>query len=318
MRIDMQIVVRQISGLGNQLFQYAAGRYYAERYGAEMKIVLDPVRNAVSHGYPRPFLLSHFAIGAPTQELLPADRFILTHRRWVRPVSSAFKSLRGIQVFAEKIEQRYTFMRDLPLQKNIKTLYLVGYWQAYQLVNEIENRLRLEFSLREPAQGKNLEILNQIRQSRNSISLHVRRGDYTLAAEGNIALPIDYYVQAISIFKNKFKDPVFFVFSDDIAFIKEHLPRDIRAVFVDHNDASSSHEDLRLMSACSNHIIANSTFSWWGAWLNPRTDKTVVAPKYWHLKKDSYYPDLLPPNWILTDSRTRYPPDRALSSNQRD
>ncbi len=297
----MQIVVRQISGLGNQLFQYAAGRYYAKRYGAQMRMAVDPARNALSHGYPRPFLLSNFAVTAPAKELSPLDLLVLTKRRSLQATSLAFRKSLRIQVFTEKIEQRYTFMQDLPLQKSVQTLYLVGYWQAHRFVDEIADELRVEFSLTKPAQGKNLEILNQIRQSNNPVSLHVRRGDYTLAVEGNIALPIEYYLHAISSYKERLDEPTFFVFSDDIAFTKAHLPRGLRAVFVEHNDHSSSHEDLRLMSSCHHHIIANSTFSWWGAWLNPRTDKIVFAPKYWHLKRDSYYADLLPPGWILAD-----------------
>jgi hypothetical protein len=299
--LPLQIVVRQISGLGNQMFQYAAGRYYAKRYGAQMRVAVDPARNAVSHGYPRPFLLSHFAITAPAKEISPFDRLVLTSRRLLKPASVALRQSLGIQVFREKFERRYSFMEDLQLQQNVRMLYLIGYWQAHRLADDIADELRAEFSFNEPAQGKNLEILDQIGQSHSSVSLHVRRGDFTLAAEGNIALPMSYYAQAISRFRERLGDPTFFVFSDDIAFTKEHLPRGIRTIFVDNNDSSSSHEDLRLMSACQHHIIANSTFSWWGAWLNPRTDKMVVAPRYWHLKPGSYYPDLLPPNWMLAE-----------------
>lgn len=298
----MQIIVRQISGLGNQMFQYAAGRYYAKRYQSQLKIVVDLPQNAVSHGYPRPFLLSHFAITAPTRDISQYDRLLFTERVSLKTPSIVLKKALGIQIFTESIAQRYTFLQDLPLQESVRTLYLVGYWQTHRIADEISDDLHTEFAFREPAQGKNAEVLDQIRQSKNPVSLHVRRGDYTLAAEGNIALPIDYYSRAISMFRERLDDPTFFVFSDDIAFTKEHLPRGLRAVFVDHNDAASSHEDLRLMSSCHHHIIANSTFSWWGAWLNPRADKMVFAPKYWLLKQDSYYPDLLPPDWILADT----------------
>jgi hypothetical protein len=304
----MQIVVRQISGLGNQMFQYAAGRYYARRYGAQMRMAVDPARNAISHGHPRPFLLSNFEIKSPANELSVTDRFVLNQRRGIRPISAAFRESLGIQMFTEAFEQRYTFMPDLPLQKNVRTLYLAGYWQAHRFADDIADELRSEFRFKQPAQGKNLEVLEQIGQSRTPVSLHVRRGDYTLAAEGNIALPIDYYSHAISAFRKRLDDPDFFIFSDDIPFTREHLPRGIRATFVDHNDASSSHEDLRLMSCCHHHIIANSTFSWWGAWLNSRPGKMVFAPKYWLLKRDSHYPDLLPPTWMLADT-----PDTILA-----
>jgi hypothetical protein len=295
----MQIVVRQISGLGNQLFQYAAGRYYSKRYGAQFRIAVDPARKAVSHGYARPFLLSHFSITTPAKELSQAERFILSEKPWLKPAIALVTRPLGIQVFREKRSQFYTFLQDLPLENNIRTLYIAGYWQTHRMVDDIGEELRVDLRFKEAAKGENLEVLDQIRQSKNSVSLHIRRGDYTLAAEGKIALPIEYYYRAIDALRIRLAEPVFFVFSDDIAFAKENLPRDIRTVFVEHNDAFSSHEDLRLMSSCQHHIIANSSFSWWGAWLNPRSDKIVFAPRYWHLRADSYYPGLFPPDWIL-------------------
>jgi hypothetical protein len=297
----MQIIVRQISGLGNQLFQYAAGRYYAKRYGANMKMAIDPERNAVSYGSPRPFLLSHFSIAVTVRELTLFDRLMLSAKPRVGLVTAPIRRALGIRVFREQFAQRHTFFPELPIKGEVDTLYLAGYWQTYRISEEIADELRVELSFKEPAQGKTLEVLQQIRQTRNAVSLHVRRGDYTLAAEGKIALPIDYYIRAISTFEERLIDPTFFVFSDDMAFIKKNLPRNVRAVFVDHNDNSVSHEDLRLMASCHHHIIANSTFSWWGAWLNPRLDKIVVAPKFWRLKAESYYPDLLPPDWTLID-----------------
>jgi hypothetical protein len=301
----MQIVVRQVSGLGNQLFQYTAGRYFANRYGAQMSIVVDPSRNAVSHGYPRPFLLSHFSITAPFHELTVYDRLILTWRGRMKPAGTVLRSMLGTQAFTQEFTRRYTFLQDIPIQNGIRTVYLIGYWQAYRFADEIADELRTELRFREPARDKNLEVLQRIQQSTNPVSLHIRRGDYTLAAEGNIALPIDYYNQGIRFFRDRLVDPTFFVFSDDINFAKANLPRDIRTVFIDHNASSSAHEDLRLMSNCRDHIVANSTFSWWGAWLNPRADKTVFAPRYWHLNSDSYYPDLLPPSWTLADHRDK-------------
>jgi Glycosyl transferase family 11 len=295
----MQVVVRQISGLGNQLFQYAAGKYYASRHGAEMRMAIEPEQNAFSHGYPRPFLLSHFSITAPVAELTATEKRILATRRSLQPAVALLKRLRGIQVFREDIAQRYRFLQDLPLEKNVRMLYLAGYWQAHRIADDIGDTLRIDLQLKQTARGKNLTVLEQIAQSENPVSLHVRRGDYTLAIEGNIALPLEYYSRAITMMQERLHNPTFFVFSDDIEFTKANLPRDLRVVFVDHNDSASSHEDLRLMSSCHHHIIANSTFSWWGAWLNGRPDKIVMAPKYWHLKHDSYYPDLLPSDWIL-------------------
>jgi hypothetical protein len=207
----------------------------------------------------------------------------------------------GIQVFQEQPAQRYKFLENLPIHKGTRTLYLVGYWQAHQIVDGVEDQLRREFTFKAPATGKTLEILKSIQNSSCPVSLHVRRGDYTLAAEGNVALPLSYYERAIDIIREREQNPTFFVFSDDMAFVRENLPRSAHMVFVDHNDDYSSHEDLRLMSHCRHHIIANSTFSWWGAWLDPNAEKIVVAPRQWLLKKDTYFPQLMPADWILLD-----------------
>jgi Glycosyl transferase family 11 len=302
--IVMEIVVRQISGLGNQMFQYAAGRYYAKRYGAQMCVAVDDERRAYSYGIPRPFLLSKFAITAPIRELHRFDRFVLLMlSRRIGPLSpislSVVRSLFGIQLFSEGANQRYTFLPDIPLMDGIKTLYLVGYWQVQNLISENETDLRKEFCFREPPTEKNLATLEQINSCVNPVSIHVRLGDYTLAAEGNVALKIDYYVRAIKEIRERFQDPTFFVFSDDIISAKQRLPQDLGAIYVDNNDFHSAHEDMRLMSSCSHHIIANSTFSWWGAWLNPRKDKVVYAPKDWLVGGTSHHPDLYPSSWTL-------------------
>lgn len=297
----MEIVVRQISGLGNQLFQYAAGRYYAQRYQASMRMAIDPPDRAVSHGDPRPFLLSHFSISEPAKEMSFAEHLLLSDKASVKTALRVPKRTLKIQVYREPVSKRYTFLEDLPLENRVQRLYIAGYWQAHRIADTYATALRASLTFKEPAKGKNLETLNQIETSKNSVSLHIRRGDYTLAAEGNIALPMDYYHRAIASFRERFDDPTFFVFSDDLAYAKEYLPRDIGAIFVGHNDDFSSHEDLRLMSSCRHHIIANSTFSWWGAWLNPRSDKIVYAPKQWHLRADTHYPDLMPSSWILAD-----------------
>lgn len=304
----MRIVVRQISGLGNQLFQYAAGRYFAKRYGAQMEVAVDPPEKAISYGYPRPFLLSKFSIAAPCRAFNAYDRVIQSEKS----VGVLLRRMSGTQVISEAVTERYRFHSDLPLGNGIRTLYLVGYWQAYRYASELGDELRAEFAFREAPQGKNLEVLQQIQRAKKPISLHIRRGDYTLNAEGNRALPISYYRQGIRLFKERFVEPTFFVFSDDIAFARENLPRDANLLFVDHNDSYSAHEDLRLMSSCSGHIIANSSFSWWAAWLNPHSDKTVFSPKNWYLTSDSYFPDLLPANWVLADREDDWPAASVL------
>ena len=295
----MQIVVRQISGLGNQFFQYAAGRFYAKRYGATMRMALDLPENAHSYGSPRPFLLDSFSIAEPMSPLSHEDRLILTQSRTKQLLSKLVQKMQGVQIFTEPFAQRYTFSPDLPLHAGVRKLYLLGYWQTARMVDEVAQELRTALKFRTEPAGKNAALIQKIRTSEVPISVHIRRGDYTLSAEGNIALPFTYYERAIQHCKNTFYNPVFFIFSDDMDYARASMPSGVASVFVEHNSDAASQEDLRLMSTCRHHIIANSTFSWWGSWLNPDAGKLVIAPKFWHLNSSSYYPDLLPSTWTL-------------------
>jgi len=295
----MRIKVIQVSGLGNQLFQYAAGRYYSKKFGGDFRIAVSPAESAVSHGvFARPFLLSHFLIAAPYAPITRLDRAMLSARRQIQASLALLKKIARIEIFPEPVQQRYHFLDSLPIPLETRLLYLLGYWQNYPLVKALELELRSELAFRHPAEGKTLAMQRQIEGTPQSVSLHLRRGDYTLAAEGNIALPLSYYERATAIMESRLGDPTFFIFSDDMGYAREHLPAGLKKVFVDHNDDFSSHEDLRLMSSCQHHIIANSSFSWWGAWLNSDPAKIVVAPRNWLLTEESCFPDLLPPEWI--------------------
>jgi hypothetical protein len=299
----MRVFSKQLSGLGNQLFQYAAGLYFADRYNGELTVLQEPAVGTLSHGaYHRPFLLSHFQIESPTRLLNPFDALMLALGRRRLQASAPIKALGRIAVRHELEEQRYRFAEDMQLPSHTQALYLSGYWQAYRYAEAVAPQLRKELRLREPAKGNTLRVIEQIEAAPVSVSLHVRRGDYTLVAEGNIALPLNYYRRAIDLIRQRFDDPAFFVFSDDIEFARNNLPDGIRSVFVEGNDDFSSQEDIRLMAACQHHIIANSSFSWWGAWLNPSPEKVVVAPRHWHLSADRVYPDLIPPTWHAIDS----------------
>jgi hypothetical protein len=299
----MRIVLRESGGLGNQLFQYAALRYYAKRYGADMRIAVNPARYALSNGYPRPCLLRHFSIPVPMKERSQFDRIMLSEKPWLVLASAPFRRIFRIQSFKEDAGKDMIgyFRSELPIEPGFRTLYLGGYYENNLIVQEVAAELRRDLTFRQPPEGKTLEMMEQISRSKVPVSIHVRRGDTTLPHEGRVVLQTEYYADAIALIKERFADPTFFVFSDDMPFVKEHLPLDAKTVFVDHNDDFTAHEDLRLMSSCHHHIIANSTFSWWGAWLNPRSDKTVIAPKRWFVLRENCHPNLFPDDWILKD-----------------
>jgi len=290
------------------MFQYAAGLFYAAQCNAKLSLITDPPHRSDSHGYPRPYLLPHFTITAQHRELNRIDQLLLfTENRRLRPKAGQFlqktilqRGLR-VQLITESLEQRFRFQAELPINRNTRTIYLSGYWQVHNIAESISVDLRREFTFRDAPTGKNLELLRTIRSADNPVSVHIRRGDYTLPQEGNVALPMDYYVQAITKLRASLSNPTFFVFSDDIMFAKQHLTKCTAGVFIDHNDAFSAHEDLRLMSSCRHHIIANSTFSWWGAWLNSSEDKIVLAPRNWLVANCPVRNDLFPQTWRLLD-----------------
>lgn len=178
-------------------------------------------------------------------------------------------------------------------------IYLDGYWQSEMYFREYADEVREDFTFKLPMTKVNAELAKQISQV-NAVSLHVRRGDYvgnakTTATHGLCSL--DYYRAAILHITDQIDNPHFFIFSDDIAWVKENLRVDLPHQYIEHNSGSESYNDMRLMSLCQHHIIANSSFSWWGAWLNPSLEKVVVAPKRWFANETNVQ-DLLPESWV--------------------
>jgi hypothetical protein len=292
----MKVLVTQKGGLGNQLFQYAAGLYYAKQYGATLEIIKVPDDSAGSFGHPRPFALSIYCISAPFRDWNSWDRFMWTTSIKKKLVVFCAKSVSHTAVWQQPEDKVWTFLPELPISQSVQCVYLKGYFQAYRFVQEVEQQLRTELKLREAPSGKNLERLNEIQACECSVSLHVRLGDYKVDRGGRRLLPITYYRRAIQAMNERLVNPTFFVFSDEIDTARECLPKLERMVFVDHNNEEAAHEDLRLMSACQHHIIANSSFSWWGAWLNPSPEKHVVFPDRW-FNLDPTPPGLIPPAW---------------------
>jgi hypothetical protein len=216
-----------------------------------------------------------------------------------KPVAATARFVSRTAVYRQHYLTAGTFLPELPIPHSTRSLYLDGFFQAYQYAQGVEQQIRTEFRFRNPASGKNLEILNQIRAVDNSVSLHVRRGDYITRGAGPQVLSLSYHMRAMQTVIERLRNPTFFVFSDDIDYVRNNLPTRENIVFVDHNDTSNGCEDFRLMSACNHNIIANSTFSWWGAWLNPNPAKMVCAPSSWNnVNPDVHCPDLIPSDWL--------------------
>jgi hypothetical protein len=277
------------------MFQYAAGRALALRNDTALALDISGFENYGLHQgfelqrvFRGPFEL---ASGADVRRLLgwqsPASiRRILARRPFVR--------LLRTRLTVEPHFQYWAGIQSLP-----KDCYLSGYWQSERYFSDAAKQIRDDFTFRLPLQGKNAELAGQMSHP-GSVSLHVRRGDYasnpkTSATHGLCSL--DYYQAAIRHIAERVQQPRFFVFSDDIPWVQANLKIGFPRVHVQHNRGADSHNDMRLMSLCRHHIIANSSFSWWGAWLNPHGEKIVVAPKKWFANETDVR-DLFPAGWV--------------------
>jgi hypothetical protein len=283
------IIVNLKGGLGNQMFQYALGRHLAEKNKVELKLDTTSLSKAKELGnIYRPFDLDAFNI--KNEQATPLEIQAL---RYPYGFISKFKS-----IFERKILRKTFVTFDEKVLELKDGVYLDGYWQSPKYFEAIRDTLLTEFTLKTHLSPSGQALQDKILSS-TSVSLHVRRGDYVAnkrVLKENGICSVEYYKQAIGVMATKVADPTFFVFSDDIQWVKTNLPLPTNAVFVS-DETISAPEELFLMSACKHNIIANSSFSWWGAWLNQNEDKTVIAPTPW-FDTITYDANLIPDTWI--------------------
>jgi hypothetical protein len=292
------IIVNLIGGLGNQMFQYACGCALGRDFDLTVKVATDMFDEYTIHNrleLSRAFLTST-SVAEPRdiRNLLRGWRAKPKVRRWLG--HDALKPLRGRHFIVEQQLRYNEELQDLARSG----LYLQGYWQSERYFKRHADVLRKEFTFKSALTGRNAELARLIRQD-VSVSLHVRQGDYasdpkTLAYHG-LCEP-EYYFRAIENMRGHIPKFRLFAFSDDPQWVARTLkPTHPEMVVVDHNPGDQSHNDLRLMSMCNHHIIANSSFSWWGAWLNSDPNKIVIAPSKWFANGPNTA-DLIPENWL--------------------
>lgn len=287
------IISNVIGGLGNQMFQFAAGRALALERGVELKLDVSGFEGYELH---QGFQLQQAfqgAFSAASQSevgaMLGWQRGPLAQRLLSRP---AMAGVRRACLVVEPHFQYWNGLRSVPTP-----CYLKGYWQSERYFQAHAATLQADFSFRSALEGNNLALAERMRQQ-NAISLHVRRGDYVSnqrAATLHGACSPDFYRAAVQHMLDRVHSPVFYVFSDDMPWVKQHLQLSVPTHHVEHN--SLAFDDMQLMSLCKHHIIANSSFSWWGAWLNPSPSKIVLAPKQW-FAQPRCLDDLLPAAWV--------------------
>ena len=279
------IIVRVTGGLGNQMFQYAMYKSL-EKKGKLVKLDSKSFYETKKehNGYELERIFD-IKPNKPSKEDL--EKF---NENNINILDKIKRKVFGDKKFVYDT-QEYVFNKNI---YKLKNSYLNGYWQSIKYFEGIEEDIRKDFQFKKVLDNKNLEILNEIENS-NSVSIHIRRGDYMTPENYNmygcIATP-KYYKKAIKLIEEKIENPTFFVFSNDMEWVKKNI---------DINSGDDSYKDMQLMSKCKHNIIANSSFSWWGAWLNANKNKIVVAPKQW-INRDDVNSDrieLFCENWTL-------------------
>jgi hypothetical protein len=293
------IFVRIMGGLGNQMFQYAAARRLA--LACSTDVALDLGHFTRRHGWhtDRAYQLHHFRL--PERRATAAE--VLAHRGmldswWSR---KTFKLRRRLNPHLTKHYREETGLAfDPAVLAYPDGSYLKGFWLDERYFKDQEATIRADFAFKHAAPAA-VEALAERIRAVNAVSIHVRRGDYVNNPRYRAQmaqLDEDHYRRAIAHIRAHVPDAVFVVFSDDIAWVKANLPLPDGTIHADVNGPDHGYEDLRLMSQCRHHIIANSTFSWWGAWLNPRPDKIVVAPSRWYANPEPGF-GIIPPTWTV-------------------
>ena len=289
------IITKLIGGLGNQLFQYAVARHLAEIHRAVLKIDISGFETYKLHKYSLwPFnIQENFASPEELTALRVRKQGIV--ERVIRLVLP-----RPPKPAPTYIREKKLFHFDPDILNLPDSVYLDGSWQSEKYFVDIEAVIRQEFTVRTPQRGKDKELAELI-ASCESVSLHIRRGDYVSnfhTAQILGTCDLDYYFRCVECLTQTVKHPHFFIFSDEPEWARDNLKLSYPTTPVAHNKADKNYEDLRLMSQCKHHIIANSSFSWWGAWLGQYPEKRVFAPRYW-VKSNAYsVRDLIPDEWI--------------------
>lgn len=283
------ITVKLIGGLGNQMFQYAFAKTLL-RNGYEIKLDISAFETYHLHGG---FGLDHYDITIPIaskEDLAPFKINFLT------------KLKRKLKIPNKKMLEEKTLCFQNDLLAPSDGTYIHGYFQSEKYFKEIRADIIQDFMIKSPLSPYSESVKENILASSLSASVHIRRGDYVSNSQANNihgTCPLAYYHQAIELLGSKSENIHFYVFSDDIEWVKQNL-KIYNAIYIDSKEKRIPHEDIYLMSLCQHNIIANSSFSWWGAWLNKNNDKIVIAPKNWFNSPaiQIQASDIIPENWI--------------------
>lgn len=281
------IIVKLQGRLGNQMFQYALARKL-QKQGKEVYIDSSILKFDGNH--------NELGIFEGTNHIVEAD---IQAVKELGDCKKTFLAKVKRKLFGYKkthiLENGYGYHPEV---FDLDHVYLEGYWQTEKFFKDIEQVIREDFQFSTIVDPQNKEMLQKI-ETCQAVSMHIRRGDYlsekNAPMHGNICTKA-YYDKAISYMKEKVENPIFFVFTDDAKWAGQEYGNTEEFVIVDINHGDNSYRDMQLMSLCKHHIIANSSFSWWGAWLDANPEKIVVAPSKWFNLAET--PDVWCEEWM--------------------
>lgn len=288
-------IIKFYGGLGNQMFQYAMLTAIRERWGGE---VLMDTSLYSSYGLHNGFELQN-VFDTTAQEATPEQ---------IKQLSLYTTSYRLSRLYHYALPSRSTEFKERTFGKYYpevmeieRDMMYEGYWQHWEYFHPYRESVISEFKLKQGLDERNLNLHQALLSKNNSVSVHVRRGDFLNKRIYKGLCGKDYYLKAIAEAKRiAGNDADFYAFSNDLPWCRENLSDLIAAEHfhaVDWNTGQNSYKDMILMGACRVNIIANSSFSWWGAYLNQRADRQVIAPEKWINKKMPNPIQL--PEWIL-------------------
>lgn len=290
------IIVKLKGGLGNQMFQYALGRRLALLHNTELRLDVSEMGKDNSIDTLREYELNVFGINlqATENELAPYKE--IQQNRVKRKLQKLLPdSLLGYHIINEP---SHAFHPEV--LKSPDNSYLTGFWQTEQYFSEIASTIRTDFTFKHQLDKNNQEIADRI-TSCNSVGLHIRRGDYisnpvTQNYHGNCG--VEYYKEAIKMLNATQKELKLFIFSDEPEWVKQNMKFYLPAEYIMGNTGKNGYIDMQLMSLCKHNVIANSSFSWWAAWLNTNINKTVIVPAKWFNDSSIETKDIIPEGWI--------------------
>jgi hypothetical protein len=295
------IVVKLMGGLGNQMFQYAAARRLALRHGTSVAVDLSYFQHCPEGDTPRRYELGKLCVQARIATPLEAAELSgldLTASMRLKMMGRRLLGNSLTRSFYPEAPDRFCHeVLDLP-----DNVYLYGYWQSVDYFADVADILRTELQVRTAPEGRNLELSAQICAT-ESVAVHFRCGDYVSSAKTAAfhgALAENYYQRAVEELSRRVVNPHFYVFSDDPDWVRRSITFSVPTTIIDHNPPDQGHEDLRLISLCRHAIIANSSFSWWGAWLIDYPAKFVIAPRRWFTDGRAVS-GLLPETWTTLE-----------------